>query len=106
MRGRYNWWVNQTEMERSQVKQRGNSSHRSPVKMRWFPPQRSSTYTSTDSENNRAMGIRCLCHPPYDLDLSLFAFHLFAPVKEHLGGKTFKLQAVWEGVLTSTKKDL
>jgi hypothetical protein len=84
--------------------ERGNSSHWSSVKMHWFPPQRSSTYSSNDPENTKAMGVRCFCHPLYDPDLSLFDFHLCALVKEHLGGKTFKSNAVWEWVLTSTKK--
>ena len=31
-----------------------------------------------------------LPHPPYSLDLAPSDYHLFGPLKEHLGGKRFR----------------
>jgi histone-lysine N-methyltransferase SETMAR len=36
------------------------------------------------------MGSEIMNHPPYSLDLAPSDFHLFGPVKMHLGGETFQ----------------
>jgi len=49
-----------------------------------------------------------LLHPPYSPDLASSDYHLFGPLKEHLGGKRFRnyeevIQAVQEWLLWKPK---
>ena len=36
------------------------------------------------------LAIRCLPHPPYSLDLAPSDLHVFGPLKEAMGGKSFR----------------
>jgi histone-lysine N-methyltransferase SETMAR len=36
------------------------------------------------------LGWEILNHPPYSLDLTRSDYHLFGPMKDHLGGQKFK----------------
>jgi hypothetical protein len=38
------------------------------------------------------MGWEIMNHPPYSLDLVLSSFHLFGPMKVHLGGHKFQTE--------------
>ena len=52
---------------------------------------------------------KVLSHPPYSPDLASSDYHLFGPLKEHLGGKRFRnyeevIQAVQEWLLWKPKE--
>jgi histone-lysine N-methyltransferase SETMAR len=36
------------------------------------------------------LSFECLPHPPYSPDLALSDFHVFGPIKEAMGGKSFR----------------
>jgi len=41
-------------------------------------------------DTNQKLKWNVLPHPPYCLDLAHADYHLFGPLKEHLGGKRFR----------------
>jgi len=55
------------------------------------------------------MSFKCLPHPLYSLDLAPSDFHIFGPLKEAMGGKSFRsdkeVQPAVHGWLHSQPKD-
>jgi histone-lysine N-methyltransferase SETMAR len=49
-----------------------------------------STYNKFDEATLATMGWEIMNHPPYSPELAPSYFHLFGPIKVHLGGQKFQ----------------